>query len=116
MWMAYCTDIEIVDLESGVKHLRQQFNRWEFDAEHESVYGMGQFYSEEECLEIAENYAKGQEICTLFLDGIISIECFVEDIMELDLSDFLYRLKNYLPAHLLQELDFSASDSENEDN
>lgn len=114
--MSYCSDVEIVDLESGVKHLRQQFNRLEFDAEHESIYGMGQFYSEEECLEIAENYVKGQEICTLFLDGHITIECFVEDLMELDLHPFLYRLKKHLPAHLIQTLDFSESESETENN
>lgn len=116
MWMCYVKDIEITDLKSGVQYLHQKFSNLQFDAEHEAVYGMGAFHSEEECNKIAKNYEYGCEVCDKFLQEKICVECLVENLMRLNLEGFLHPLKDYLCADILDKLNFSDESDSDETN
>lgn len=88
MWMAYVDEVEVVDLESGVKYLSQLFSNLRFDAEHEAVYGMGRFFTEEECNNLATKYEEGRKICQDFLMREICEDCLVSALLHLNLSGF----------------------------
>lgn len=110
MWMAYVNEIEIKDLRSGVQFLIQKFSNLSFDARHEAIYGMGTIMSSEKCEKLADNYDKGEEFCQKYLDGKIDIIELCNELEDLELERFLYRLKNFLPAWI-SSLYFPDSDN-----
>lgn len=105
MWMCYVKEVEIIDLESGVRNLSQKFSNLQFDAEHEAVYGMGRFYSEDDCNELAKKYELGHEVCQKFLKEKICEECFVQELIKVGLREFLHPIKQYLKPNLASILD-----------
>jgi hypothetical protein len=100
MWMSYIREIEIKDLRSAIENLKQEFGNLKFDAEHEAVYGMGRFYTEEECNDLARKYRLGVEACEQYLEGTICINCLVQRIQAFELERFLYKIVDYLPDNL----------------
>jgi hypothetical protein len=100
MWMAYSPSIEIKDLKSGVEHLNNEFQKLGFDAEHEAIYGLGRFYTPEECEKIAEKYNKGSDVCEQYLQREIPLEKLISELIDCDLKNFLYRILDYLPENL----------------
>lgn len=100
MWMCYVKEVEITDLESGVRNLSQKFSNLQFDAEHEAVYGMGRFLSEDECNELAKKYEAGHEVCQKFLQKRICEGCLVQELVKLGLQDFLPPINQYLRPNL----------------
>jgi hypothetical protein len=102
--MCYVEDIEITDFDSGVRHVLQKFQNLLFDAEHEANYGMGKFYTVEQCNKLAEKYADGVEVCEKYLEGKVCRSCLVDDLIRLELGDFLYRLEEYMEPELLCKL------------
>lgn len=115
MWMAYVQEIEIVDLESAVKNLSQQFSNLAFDAHHEAIYGMGRFYTYEECEKIGDTYDKAEEVCDEYLQGKRSISFLVHELADLEMYSFLKKLKPYLPPSLVIVCDSDDSESEESD-
>lgn len=113
--MCYVKEIEIRDFKSGVEHLLQTFGNLKFDAEHEAIYGMGKFYSEEECNKIADKYGDGVEVCEAFLEDQICEECLVDRLIDVKLGNFLCRLKNFMSPELLSKLDDTSKDDEYEE-
>lgn len=114
MWMAYSDVIEVKDLESGVKRIKNEFEKLKFDAEHEANYGMGRFYSEQECLDIAHKYKKGIEACSLFLKEEICVHCFADTLQNLDLRGFLHFIEDYIPEDIEIYSEESNSDNDND--
>lgn len=112
MWMAYVTEVNITDLKSGVQYLSQKFSNLQFDAEHEAVYGMGQFYTEEQCYELATKYQRACDVCEKFLMKFICEECLVQGLIQLELGGFLYPLKDYLRPDLVSRLNFDEDDED----
>ena len=82
MWLSYAREIPIVDLESGCRHLFELFSNLQYDAEHESVYGLERFMSYSECKNLAKKYEKGKKICHEYLENN-DIEIFVKKLMKL---------------------------------
>lgn len=124
--MAYVKDIEITDLESAVKHIHKEFSNLSFDAHHEAIYGMGRFYTYEECEELGDTYDKAVSFCDQYLDDEIPLSRLVHELLDLKMYSFLTKLKPYLPRVLLEacnlkweeeeeEEDSTDSDSQDED-
>lgn len=118
MWMAYQQESEIKDERSAVEYLRQQFSNLQFDAEHEAVYGMGRFYTEEECSKIAKTYDLGMQACDDYLEGQLCIYCFVQRLQAFQLECFLRDIVDYLPENLKKsaELETDENNPLEEDN
>ncbi|KAJ8962880.1 hypothetical protein NQ318_001288 [Aromia moschata] len=110
MWMCYVREIEITDMRSGVEHLVQKFNNLRFEAEHEAIYGLGRFYSEEECTELAKKYENGASVCDDFLEGRICEMCLVVKLREMELDSFLYCITDFLSPALREQLNISGYD------
>lgn len=100
MWMAYVQEIPVVDLTSGIQHLHQTFTNLSFDAYHEANYGMGRFYTMEECIRLGEKYDNGEEACTNYLDGKIDLIEFGHQLQNAGLGDYLYHIKEHLPEDI----------------
>lgn len=113
--MAYVKEIEIVDLNSGVNHLRQLFSNLKFDAEHEAIYGMGRFYTAEECNNLAMKYDEGFEKCEKFLDEELCQYCFVQSLINLNLGGYLNRIKQFLRPDLASKIIASDDDDDDSD-
>lgn len=115
MWMCYVKDVEIRDFKTGVEHLLQQFENLKFDAEHEAIYGMGKFFSEEECNKIADKYGDGVEACEAFLEDRICEDCLVDRLIDVKLDNFLWRLKDFLSPESITKLDDNSKTGEEEE-
>lgn len=102
MWMAYVDSIEVLDLKSGVRSLRQQFSHLEFDALHEANYGMGRFMSMEECNDLGDRYCGAKESCDDYIEGKISLYKLASNLQFLDLVSFLNQIRQYLPRDLYE--------------
>lgn len=83
MWMSYCTELEIVDLENGVEYLFDKFQKLNWDVEHETGYGMGRYETPEKCQELANRYQQGVEVCELFLDKSICPDSLTYSLIDL---------------------------------
>lgn len=105
MWMFYSEQSwpKAVDLESSVHRLYSELRDLQFDAEHETVYNSNVFCDEEETRrlkELAESYLEGLEVCELYLCKDISLECLCYEFVKLNLTRFLYGLKQFMPHDL----------------
>lgn len=103
MWLAYVQETPAYNLTVAVENLAQHFRNLEFDAEHEAVYGMERFYTEDECMKIAENYRKGIEACKIYL-RTSDLRSFLETHKELGLTQFLEEVKKFSPENILKEV------------
>ncbi|CAG9769718.1 unnamed protein product [Ceutorhynchus assimilis] len=103
MWLAYVEYKSAYNLVSAVENLAQHLRHLQFDAEHEAVYGMDQFYNEEECTKIAKNYEKGVEACNLYLHTS-DLTSFLETIKELGLTQFLEEVEKFAPKNIFKRL------------
>lgn len=115
MWMCYVKEIEIRDFKTGVENLLQQFLNLKFDAEHEAIYGMGKFFSEEECNQIADKYGDGVDVCEAYLEDQICEDCLVDRLIDVKLGNFLWRLKDFMSPELLSKLGDTSNDGEKEE-
>lgn len=103
MWLAYVQQKDAYNLVSAVENLAQHLENLEFDAEHEAIYGMGQFYSYEECEEIAKNYRKGVEACNIYLHTS-DLRWFLERMKDLNLRQFLEEVEKFVSKNIITEV------------
>lgn len=52
LYRHYESNVNIIDLETGLKYITRQFEELEMDADHEIVYGEGRYQSVPECLRL----------------------------------------------------------------
>lgn len=105
MWMAYSEQHypKAVDLASAISRLSCTFRDLEFDAEHALNYDYRVFLVEEEMQrvrELAEDYGEANEVCSLYLDDTISLECLLYELSKLKFQSFINGLADFLPANL----------------
>src|SRR3978361_2004288 len=105
MWMAYSEQYypKAVDLTSAISRLRCTFGDLAFDAEHALFYDFRVFLVEEELQrvrDLTENYSEAREVCRLYLDDTISIECLMYELLKLNFQSFINELADFLPANL----------------
>uniref|UniRef100_A0A6P7GGA1 Uncharacterized protein LOC114336799 isoform X2 n=1 Tax=Diabrotica virgifera virgifera TaxID=50390 RepID=A0A6P7GGA1_DIAVI len=94
MWMCYVSEIEVVDLKSGVQNLRQTFENLAWDADHEAMYG-------------------AIRICASYTNNQICLHAFISLLKEVNLDRYLYRIKKYIPKVLYQFDEDSTSNDQN---
>lgn len=114
MWMAYIVEIEIKDIQSGIRRLEQEFSHLGFDAMHEANYGMGRLMSMKDCIELGERYDKAGDVCTSYLEGDLTIHDVAEKLKEIRLGHFLLQLEKYLPQSVVDLLP-KPGESDNEE-
>lgn len=115
MWMAYIEEIPIVDLNSAIQYLHQTFSNLSFDAYHESNYGMGRFYTMEECIQLGEKYDKGEEACSKCLSNEIGLIEFGNQLQNAGLGNYLYHIKEHLPEGVRQRFCPDGDDEDDDD-
>ena len=105
MWMAYSEQYypKATDIKSAVSRLRCTFGDLEFDAVHALNYDASVFLIEEELQrvqDLAENYSEASEVCRLYLDDDISLECLLYEFLKLNFQSFINDLAEFLPQNL----------------
>lgn len=105
MWMFYAEQSwsKAVDLKSSVERLYSELCALKFEADHETVYNFRVFTDSEEVRhlrQLAENYSEASEVCSLYLDNEISLECVYYEFSKLDLLHMLHSLKHFTPEEL----------------
>ncbi|KAK5642108.1 hypothetical protein RI129_000344 [Pyrocoelia pectoralis] len=97
MWMMYAAEswVKATDLRTAVKRLKQEFSALVFDAQHEVVYGRGD-YSEEQCNALADKFTLGVTICDKFLNYKYCVECLMKRLNEAGLEEFANELNQWV--------------------
>lgn len=123
MWMAYSAQYwpKVVDLESGVQRIQTELRDLCFEVEHEAVYNLSAAYDPEQVQllkHLADSYSEADDVCNLYLQGEISLECWFYEFVKLNLERFFSRIKNFVPEELRHRFysdDSSEEESEEED-
>lgn len=92
-----------VDLKTAVSRLCSTFVDLEFDAVHALNYDYRVFLDEQELQrvkDLADNYGEATEVCRLYLDEDISLECLLYEFLKLNLQSFIRDLAEFLPQNL----------------
>lgn len=116
MWMCYSETSwpKAVDLRSSIERLKCKLSALRFDADHEAVYGMESFLSVEECKQLERKYDKGYHYCSDYLRNRLNIEEFCNKLVEIDLKEFLYDIKAFLPAEVIANFDLNEGSTDSE--
>lgn len=85
-----------VNLRSSVQRVKAELSDLEFDADHEAVYGMERFFSEEQCLSLARKYATGVELCEDYLDKRLCKHCLLRKLKEVSLEEFANVIEEFI--------------------
>ncbi|KAF5303439.1 hypothetical protein FQA39_LY19028 [Lamprigera yunnana] len=98
MWMLYAEQhwTKTVDLKSAVERSYEKLGAFEFDADHEAIYGMERYYTVQQCEELREKYKIGRKVCRKFLKGKTCSQCLVKRISEIGLRHFFDTINNYI--------------------
>ncbi|KAF5283580.1 hypothetical protein FQA39_LY17282 [Lamprigera yunnana] len=87
MWMLYVEQhwTKAVDLKLAAESLYEELGALEFDADHESIYGMERYYTVQQCEELRYKYKIGRKRIGLehFLD---TINNYIKDSSDSDTS------------------------------
>lgn len=120
MWMAYSEQYypKAVDLTSAISRLHCTFRDLEFDAEHALNYDHRVFLDEEELQrvqDLAANYDEASEVCSLYLDDSISIECLMYELSKLNFQSYINGLADFLPANLKERFVIAHDDGDDDE-
>lgn len=67
---------------------------------------------------LTDSYSEADDVCNLYLQGEISLECWFYEFVKLNLERFFSRIKNFVPEELRHRFysdDSSEEESEEED-
>ena len=120
MWMAYSEQHypKAVDLTSAISRLCCTFGDLTFDADHALNYDYSVFLVEEELQrvrDLAEDYSEAREVCRLYLDDIISLECLLYELSKLNFQSFINGLADLLPGNLKERFVIVHDDCDSDD-
>lgn len=90
---------KVVDLRSGISRLVSELSALSFEADHETVYNLSVAYDEELMKHLKQQvaiYEEGADVCSLYLQADISLECLCYEFVRLGLENFLHSLKPFL--------------------
>ncbi|KAF5299002.1 hypothetical protein FQA39_LY11634 [Lamprigera yunnana] len=85
-----------IDLKSAVERLYEKISALEFDADHESIYGVEKYYMVEQCEKLRNKYKIGRKACRQFLKGKTCSQCLVQRISDIGLQHFLDTINKYI--------------------
>lgn len=101
MWMWYAEEArsKACDLQSAVVRLHKQFIDLEFDADHEMVYGLERWDSNDRIIVVRNRYRKGVKLCERFLNNSISIEYLLKRLRKIGLKEFIPEIEKFLKSN-----------------
>ncbi|KAF5299319.1 hypothetical protein FQA39_LY02492 [Lamprigera yunnana] len=110
MWMLYVQQhwTKAINLKSELERLYEKLGALEFDADHETIYGMERYYTDQQCEQLLDNYKIGRKVCRKFLKGKTCSQCLVKRTSEIGLRHFLDTLNKYIKD--CSDSDTSSSD------
>ncbi|KAF5291671.1 hypothetical protein FQA39_LY14308 [Lamprigera yunnana] len=106
MWMLYAQEhwTKSYDLKSAVERLYEELGPLEFDADHEAIYGMERYYTDNSvksfeinirlegssnfCRELSDRFSKGIEIWYKYLNGNICLKCLQIQLFSNNLEEY----------------------------
>ncbi|KAF5275422.1 hypothetical protein FQA39_LY06879 [Lamprigera yunnana] len=114
MWMLYIKQHlnKAIDLKSAVERLYEKLGALEFDADHESIYGIERYYTIQQCEQLRDKYKIGRKVCRKFLKEKMCSRCLVKRINEIGLRHFLDTINKYIKD--CSDSDTSSSSDEEE--
>lgn len=62
----------------------------------------------------SERYSDGANLCNKYLHGIVDLEEFCEQLVQMGLKRFLYTIDEYLPKEMIEKYRLNQSDDKNE--
>lgn len=123
MWMFYSAEHwpAAVDLKSSIERVKSELSDLRFAADHDSIYAVNIHFQEEQTnhlKELAEIYEEAVEVCDLYLQDEISLECVFYEFGKLDLKHFLSPVHKFVSEEFKQrfcsEESFEKQDSEDD--
>lgn len=119
MWMCYSAESWPLaeDLTSAIERLKSKFYDLAFDACHAQNYDLDFCFDPEAVLwlkDLEARYEEAQEVCGLFLEGEISLECLLYEFLRLDFQHFINEVEKFLPEDLKNRF-VEKDEEENED-
>uniref|UniRef100_A0A1Y1LLL8 Uncharacterized protein n=1 Tax=Photinus pyralis TaxID=7054 RepID=A0A1Y1LLL8_PHOPY len=118
MWMCYAAEnwTKAVDAHTAVERLVQELSALVEDAEHEAVYGLGRFCTEEECNDLVKKYSRGIKLCNLFLNGKYCLTCLRRQLCKAGFEGAAEDLKHWDNSDSSDEENEAENEGEEEDN
>ncbi|KAF5282849.1 hypothetical protein FQA39_LY17470 [Lamprigera yunnana] len=112
MWMLYAEQhwTKAIDLKSAVERLYEKLGALEFDADHETIYGMERYYTFQQYKNHGDKYKTGRNVCRKFLKRKMRPQCLVKRMSEIGLRHFLDTINKYIKD--CSDSDTSSSDEE----
>lgn len=107
MWRAYAEQFwpQSDDLKSSIQRLRCDFEALSFEYSHDYNYKYFDLSPDEliSYKEFEKIYDEAEEVCLLYLQDEISLECLCYELTKLGLQSKINTLKNFLPTHLREK-------------
>ncbi|KAF5300833.1 hypothetical protein FQA39_LY10955 [Lamprigera yunnana] len=76
--------------------LERRIQEQEFDADHETIYGMERYYTVQQMEELRDKYKIGRKVCRKFLKRKTCSQCLVKRISEIGIRHFLSTINKYI--------------------
>lgn len=108
---------KVLDLRSGISRLACELSAHSFEADHETVYNLSVVYDEELMQHLkqqVEIYEDGADVCSLYLQEDISLECLCYEFIRLGLENFLHSLKPFLSEDFQNKYLISATEDDSQ--
>lgn len=105
MWACYTSTFweTAEDLQSAIRRIQSQFRALAFEACHSTNYDLTVCWDPEEVNHLNDleaRYEEGADVCQLYFDSEISLECLLYELLKLDFQRFIQDLREFLPADL----------------
>lgn len=107
MWFQYTAQnwVEAADIYTAVERLGCELEAISFDRLHAANYDLDYCFdsaSVNSLMEESKRYCTGADLCRKYLYGILNIKEFCEQMVEAELTDFIYSIHKYLPLEIIE--------------
>lgn len=120
MWMHYSAEywVKAEDLGTAIQRLACQLYDLSMDSLHAANYDMDYCYdtdAQQRLMKNSEQYTTGANTCNKYTHGILNLEEFCQEMLQLDLRRFLYDICEYLPNDIIVKFQLNQSDDSDEE-
>lgn len=106
MWRAYSSVVSVTDFKSALDYICDELSKNIFEYEHEAVYGMGRYLSEEECNSVASENEKALTLTQMYRNNSICGRCWALAVMQIKKFPDLGAVFENLPKDVQLEIAF----------
>ncbi|KAF5293898.1 hypothetical protein FQA39_LY13603 [Lamprigera yunnana] len=98
MWILHAEQhwAKAIDLKSAVECLYEKLGALKFEADHEVIYGMEEYYKFEQCEQLRDKYKIGRKVCRHPLTGKYCSQCLKDRLLKIGLQHFLDTTNKYI--------------------